>query len=357
MSRSFLTLRARWGALFTGAMLTLLALSPAPAWATHTVRVSDPFEITDALDEAARSNDPVIIELADGVYQLRATLQVRSAGVSLRSASGDPRKVIIEGDRMAEDALIGNLIWVGASDFTLSGITLRRAGNHLVQVAGELDVNRVVLENCVLQDSYQQMVKVSRDEGSRPDSYSDDGRIEGCEFSYTAGIAPQYYVGGIDAHGARRWVVRNNVFRDIASPKGEIAEYAIHFWDASSDTLVEHNTIIDCDRGIGFGLHGRPHSGGIIRRNLVLHADNGDPFADTGISLIDAGGAVVQGNKIFLAHEYPWAIELREPLTRNVLVIDNIANRPIQTSPGQGHRLVDNRADRSVPIPEQWLKR
>ncbi|MEZ5659053.1 MAG: right-handed parallel beta-helix repeat-containing protein [Burkholderiaceae bacterium] len=334
--------------------LVLAILAGPRAHAAPVLGVADAAQLRSALQQAAATRQAVTIELADGIYRLEGTLMVQTPGITLRSASGDPRRVIIEGDRMAANARVGNLIWVGASDFRLQGITLRRAGNHLVQVAGERDVDRVVLENCVLQDAWEQMVKVSRDP-AWPDVYADDGRIEGCEFSYTAGRAPQYYTGGIDAHGARGWLVRNNVFRDIASPSREIAEYAIHFWDESADTTVEHNTIIDCDRGIGFGLHGKPHTGGIIRHNLVLHAANGDPFADTGIALIDASGAVVENNEIYLAHDYPWSIELRGPATRNVQVRNNIANRPIDASLFAGHRISGNRADASVPIHSKWL--
>lgn len=331
----------------------LLGPWAVPAHAAPELHIADVDALHEAMRRINQTRQPATLVLADGVYRLRDTLGVTVPGVTLRSAGGDPRRVIIEGDRMAENADPGTLLWVAASDFTFSGITLRRAGLHLVQVAGERDVDRVVFENCILRDAWQQLFKVSRDP-SQPDVYSDQGRIEGCEFGYSAGIAPQFYVGGIDAHGARNWLVRNNLFRDIASPSREIAQYAVHFWSDSADNVVEHNTIIDCDRGIGFGLRGRPHSGGIIRNNLILHTDNGDPFADVGIALIDAAGAVVRDNQIYFGHGYPWSIEYRFLGTRGAVIENNIANRPIQRPDGSNVRLAGNRADHSVPVPAQW---
>jgi hypothetical protein len=57
---------------------------------------------------------------------------------------------------------------------------------------------------------------------------------------------PQHSIGGIDAHNAVGWIVRDNTFRKIRSPAGSVAEHAVHFWSGSRDTLVERNLIVDC---------------------------------------------------------------------------------------------------------------
>ena len=43
--------------------------------------------------------------------------------------------------------------------------------------------------------------------------------IDDCEFVYTAGIGPQYYIGEIDVHGGHNWVVRRSLFIGIARPR------------------------------------------------------------------------------------------------------------------------------------------
>lgn len=58
------------------------------------------------------------------------------------------------------------LIDVSASMFKLSGITLRESGNHLIQIRAEKDVDDFTLTNCVLQNSYEQMIKVSGGPGN-----------------------------------------------------------------------------------------------------------------------------------------------------------------------------------------------
>jgi hypothetical protein len=106
------------------------------------------------------------------------------------------------------------------------------------------------------------------------------------------------YTGGIDAHLARRWRVRDNSFSGIYCEDGEVAEHAIHFWNGSSGTIVERNTIRNCSRGIGFGLGSDPgtgHRGGEIRDN-VIRANI--PQYDTGIGLEQAAGARVFRNRV-----------------------------------------------------------
>ncbi len=75
-------------------------------------------------------------------------------------------------------------------------------------------------------------------------------------------------------------------------------------WNRCVDTVVEENLIIDCARGIGFGLGAGDagHDGGIIRNNFVAAGDSG-LFAsssgfDSGISLWGADDAEVYHNTV-----------------------------------------------------------
>lgn len=198
----------------------------------------------------------------------------------------------------------------------------------------------------MLQDSFQQLLKVSSSDHSS--NTSDYGTVQNCEFKYTQGIGPNFYIGGIDAHGARGWNVLNNVFRDIASPDNRPAEFAIHFWNGASNNVVEGNTIIDCDRGIGFGLKGKPASAGAIINNLIVHHDNNDPGADVGIILEQSPKTQILDNRVYLAHNYPNAIEYRFSETTEAAIIDNTTNKPIRKRDGATASLIGNKREKEL---------
>jgi hypothetical protein len=336
--------RLAWSTALTGALVPH-ASAQAPGEQSLPRRrldVSSPRQLLAGLEKVHEGGGRATIVLADGDYPLERTLSVTVPGVSIVSASGRPQTVRITGDAMHPKARVGNLIRVAASDFELRGVTLQRAGNHLVQIAGESNASRPVLRDCVFRDAWEQLVKVSRDP-SATGVYSEDGILERCTFEYTAGIGPQWYIGGLDAHGVRRWVIRDNAFRNIASPSRAVAEHAIHVWSDSLDVLVERNVIVDCDRGIGFGLgEGRPVRGGAIRNNFIHHRDNGHPYADTGIGIEGSPGIDVLHNTILLEHAYPRAIECRFTATRDGRVLNNLVNRAIVVKDGATAAVSDN---------------
>jgi len=157
--------------------------------------------------------------------------------------------------------------------------------------------------------------------------------VENSLFEYSAGRGPQYYIGGVDVHNGKNWIVRGNTFKNIKSPGDDIAEFAIHFWSESENTLVERNTIINCDRGIGFGLGDRGHIGGIIRNNMIYH-DSSEGFADVQIGLEDARNSQVYNNTIYMANSYPNAIEYRFSSTTGLQIYNNLANKAIAERDG-----------------------
>ena len=291
------------------------------------INVNNTQQLYTALEQANKSGNTSII-LADGKYKANKTLFIKSDHISLYSASGNRNSVVITGTGMKRTGGVNNLIHVSAKHFTLDGITLQQTGNHLIQIAGEQDADFPTLRNCVLRDAYEQLLKVSYN--SKTKVASDNGLIENCEFSYSAGIGPQYYIGGIDVHGGHNWVVRNNHFQDIASPESKVAEHAIHFWNNTKNILVENNTIINCDRGIGFGMKNHPNSGGIIQNNLILHSANDHPNADVGIILEESPNTKILNNKIYMAHSYFNAIEYRFPATLNTEIRGNLTNKSIR---------------------------
>ncbi|HRF64107.1 MAG TPA: right-handed parallel beta-helix repeat-containing protein [Candidatus Competibacter sp.] len=299
-----------------------------------TINVGTVAELQNAVATANSLGGNTTIVVRDGTYTLSDTLYVNAPNVAIVGQSSDRTKVIIQGDAMSSSAKVGNVIRVAASNFQLSDVTLQKSKWHLIQIAGETNADAPVIKNCILRDAYEQIVKVSQD-SANPNVTSDNGLVENCIFEYSAGIGPQYYIGGIDAHGSKNWIVRNNTFRNIISPSGSVAEFAIHFWDLpSSNNIVEKNLIINCDRGIGFGMDGRGNTGGIIRNNMIYHAANAGSYADTSIALTESPNTQVYNNTIFMENSFPWAIEYRFASTQNVLIANNLTNKPVMSRDG-----------------------
>jgi hypothetical protein len=292
------------------------------------------------------------ILLENGTYTINAMLHVTGQNITIGSKSGIRENVIIEGDEMSSNASATHIFLVQGDNFEVRDVTLQKCRYHIIQIQGEADADNPTIRNCILRDSYEQIVKVSVDQNNLNTS-SDNGLVENCLFEYTAGVGPQYYIGGVDALGVHEWVIRNNTFRDIISPSGSVAQYAIHFWNSSENNLVENNLIINCDRGIGFGLTpDTGNRGGIIRNNMIYHAANKGEFADTGIALGNSAESEVYNNTIIMEHDFPWAIEYRFSGTKDILIANNLTNQPIQVRDGASGTVTDNVTNADV----SWFK-
>ena len=314
---------------------------PLPRGRGPTIRVR-PAQASSLPAIVAGAPAGATVLLADGTYRLPRTLVVTKARVTIRSRSGRPGAVVLDG-RYAT----GDLVAAAASDVTIAEVTLTRASYHLVHIVprdGGPTIRRVRLYRLQLVDGAEQFVKINPNAART--AFADAGRVECSTFRLTDRGRPHVpsdflpcYTGGVDAHGARGWTVRLNRFHDIRCARG-LAEHAVHFWTGSRDTLVERNTIVDCARGIGFGLGERTdwarrypdrpgtgyvgHYGGIIRNNVVVA---GRPGMDTAIGLEQARAARVYHNTVYAsprASGYFSSLDYRFPNTtadiRNNLV-------------------------------------
>ncbi len=301
---------------------------------SNDLHVRNVDELYDAIHRATITPSIARIILKPGNYRLNRRLELNRDHLAI-VGEGGPSKTIVSGNGMKKSTVTEVLFDVSASHISISGLTIRSTANHLIQVRAEKNADYFHLSNCVLQDAYEQLLKVSG--AIKPKGlYSDYGIIEGCLFEYTGDVGPQFYIGGIDAHRSRHWLIQNNTFKNIASPKRHIAEHAIHFWNDSSDTIVRNNTILNSDRGIGFGLGNttRQHQRGVVEGNLIIHTNRDHPFADTGIVLENSPGTVIRDNTILLYSGYPNAIEYRFTSTHGVIIEGNTVNKRITSRDG-----------------------
>jgi hypothetical protein len=310
--------------------MMVLPGSPAmTATLVHTVS-----ELVDAVNATGSGADRTIL-IADGTYLLNGKyLRIAANGVTVRSQSGNREQVILDGNYQTTE-----IFQIVASNVTIADIRLQRALDHPIHVmaTADSDVTGTLINNVHIVDPGQQAIKINPD--SARTHFVNNGRITWCLIELTDnGRAKVWdhngscYTGGIDAHQAAGWVIEDNQVRGFWC-SGGLAEHGVHFWSNSVDTLVQRNLIIDCDRGIGFGLGSSGHIGGIIRNNMIYHGpDHG--HSDVGIGLESASGAQVYNNTIFHEHGYPNGIEYRFAASNNLTIANNLCNRLITSRNG-----------------------
>jgi hypothetical protein len=280
----------------------------------ETFLVHNYSELLNTLNNYVTAGDTIL--LANGNYNINGFLQVYDENITIRSQSGIRDSVILDGNNSFDG------IFIAANGAIVKDITIQNTYDHCIHLSSRIDNLQII--NCKLLDSGEHFIKINR--GTFP-SPSENGIVEDCHFEYTAGVAPQSYTGGIDCLFCKDWIVKNNEFISIKSPEpNQFADYAIHFWDESENALVEKNLIVNCDRGIGFGLASLINTGGIIRNNMIC---NFNSEGDVGISLQHSPYTQVYNNSIFFDHNYYAAIEYRFPETQDVYIANNLTNKII----------------------------
>lgn len=314
---------------------------------TLAITVDSPRSLYQAVDKANRRGGRTLIQLSPGIYRLPHTLRIKADYIALTSISGNPQNTILQGMGMRATPGVNNLLRVEGKHFWFYGLTGESAPNHIIQIVGEKDADNAIIEHCILQNAFEQILKVSID--TKAGISADNGIIRHCTFGYTTGIGPQYYIGGIDLHGGKKWLIESNQFFGIASPSKHIAEHAIHLWNGSQDNYVIDNLIINSDRGIGFGLSQRGNNAGVIKHNVIYHSNNQHRFADAGIILESSPHTKIEENWIFLYHDYQNAIEYRFKQTENLKITGNKTNRRIRQRDGATATLSDNLQTEKFP--------
>ena len=253
------------------------------------------------------------------------------------------------------------IVSIVASNVTIADLTIKRAGTHPIHVTtGSSNTLNTLIYNVHLIDPAQQAIKINPNPGGY---YPDNGVIACSHIELTDAGRPHVdnvstpcYTGGVDAHQARDWTIRDNLIEGFWCNTG-LSEHGIHLWRGCRDTLVERNVLNNNAGGIGFGLEtdgsGRTYAdnpcpgasgyvddyGGIIRNNFVF-ANNSSLFAsssgfDTGIALWNSCDGRVLHNTVYTANPDRTfsAVEWRFPNTE-ADIINNLVNESMLAGDG-----------------------
>jgi len=327
---------------------------------TGTIIDVGPDQVGDLPSIVASAGPGDTIRLDDGTYDLDgAFLFFQTPGVTLRSKNGDRERVILDGNYAT-----GQVITIGASGVVIGDITIQRAYNHAIHIypTQGSDVTHTLIHNVHVIDPGQQGIKINTNDSH----FADTGEIRCSHVELTdAGrshIRDNCYTGGIDAHGAWGWGVRDNTIEGFWCGDG-LSEHAVHFWTGSRDTLVERNMILNSARGVGFGLgeftSGRTydddpcpggtyigHFGGIIRNNFIVANDDrlfdqGAGGFDSGIGLEQACGAMVLHNSVVSTRAPFSSIEWRFSNT-SATIKNNVVSHNLRPRDGASADLAGN---------------
>lgn len=292
----------------------------------EVITVSTTQQLRDAIIQANNGGNLTVL-IEDGVYPIASTSwypYITGSNLVFRSLSGNRDAVILTGQGMQDVSPNTEIVMSLVGDnITIADLTIRECGNHGISTNSD----NHLIHNVRIQDTYEQMIKGT----SGGDNGTEDCIVQCSLFEYTAEIGPQWYIGGLDIHEGNSWIVRDNVFRNIASPSVALAEHAVHFWDNSEFNLVERNKVVNCDRGIGFGLGSSPNTGGVIRNNMIYN-DGQSPYHDVGIGLESSPYTHVYNNTIHI--QYPNAIEYRFETTHSARIGNNLVNQAIRSRNG-----------------------
>ncbi len=332
----------------------------------------------------ASAGDTILLE--DGTYTFAESdgsnytgLYFTTPNITLRSRSGHAQDVILDSD-YADHGGESALVTIAATGIVIADLTLQRSIFHLVHFWSDGDSGQI--HNVRLIDGGQQFVKSSPGNGESVD----DVKITCSDFIMTAsgrdnvwGYGSQTgstrcYTGGIDTHGSRNWYVANNRFngiycnadgvqrpvhgkkaalRDNLTYTGGLAEYAIHMWDSPSGSrhVLERNLIIDCARGIGFGM-ADDFYGGVIRNNMIFSQHAASSEHDVAISVERGHNVSILNNSVFLSspEAYNNSIEYRWAVSSGLTISNNLTNKIIRSRNDAQAQLSSNFSDANASM-------
>jgi hypothetical protein len=319
---------------------------PLPPPSGAVVNVATAAQLQNAV-AAIASNTTIVI--APGTYNLATTLYIngRFTNVGIRGATGNRDDVVLVGKGMnaASDGGVPFGIWVGGDvrGVTIASLTIRDVYYHAIML--NAGAQSPLIHNVRLVNAGEQLIKASPDGAG---GGVDNGIVEYSVIEYDT-TSRGDYTNGVDVHTGDNWIIRHNLFRNVRAPQGQLAGPAILMWNASTNTLVDGNTFINCQREIALGLIERTpndHTGGIVRNNFIYR----DVPGDSAVYIADSPGTQVLHNTILISRTYPNPIEYRFPHTTGVVIANNVLDGTVMARDGATGSVSGNYTNASAAL-------
>lgn len=314
---------------------------PLPPPAGSVLRIATAEALLAAVDHVGR--DETIL-LADGRYKMpRVIVLAGKTNIALRSASGNPEKVILSGSGWDSDNDRDDIVHVAHCDgVVIADLTFADCRSYGIKVEAENAPRNIQIYHCRFRDIGIRAIKGSA--GRDPAIRAVKGSVRYCRFENTKVPPANWlfsgdYIAAIDMMALEDWTFSDNYFRNIKGRNGG-GRAAIFIWVRSQQVVVERNLIVNCDRGVAFGNPGQSTANrggeppayvtdGIIRNNFIAGG------ADCGIELWYADHIKVLNNTIWRP-EQNWARGVRVGKgTAHSEILNNLVHGEIHLEGGE----------------------
>ncbi len=304
-----------------------VATKDIPVLNKKLVRVNNVKDLEQQLNNIA---DNTTVLIAPGIYKLSELVFIRGRkNIEIRGAQFDRNEVKIVG-KGYKNKDFGEcrhcLEFSGCTNVRVANLSIGDVYHHPVAMQG--DCTDMHFYNVRFFDAGEQFLKGNSNYAAGRGVLR--GKVEYCLFEYTE-MARSWYTQAIDIHTGKDWVITNNIIYNIMGPAhDQMAGHAILMWNGAENTHCENNLIINCARGIAYGLNEKKppakgkqydHNGGKIVNNIFVR----DPGVrgDDGILITNSPNSKIIGNKVFCSG-YETPIEYRYKNSSNIIIKDNI---------------------------------
>ena len=327
-------------------------LCPPLAAASGEVRTVGPDEASELAAIVHDAPSGSTVELLPGVYNLTTGIFFEVPGITLRSSTGNPEDVVLDGS-----GIEGSLAFIQTPDITLAEMTLQGGPNHLVHVSGGVGEpgDNMTAYRLRLLDPQIPAFKINAANGT----LADNGTLACSTLTMTDAhrdALTECRPAGVSGVAAAGWHIRDNRFEGFWCHDG--SSIAISFIEGSADHIIERNTIVDSNVGIRLGVYEMPaegirtfpdragctdvpfdYYGGRVSNNIITAVGPGIASSQegfyAGIMLWQVCGTVIVHNTVVSAVGAAASIEYRFARSQQK-ILNNLVTHPFRDRDGAG---------------------